>query len=127
MSISEIKDIATIAQSAATVIAIILGGWWTYSRFLKKREPYPRVKIEHHIFYKSIIKGKMLLSLGITISNIGNVWIRLESGEVKVSQILPPRDELLDIIKGNQGVMVTNWQALAVQYPTWKKNEFVTE
>jgi hypothetical protein len=40
-----------------------------------------------------------------------------------VSQMLPPQDELLGIIKGDQGVMVTNWQELVpVQHPTWKKD-----
>lgn len=115
MSLSAIKDFFAIVQSVATVIAIIVGGVWTYWLFVRKRQSYPRAKIEHKISHRPTLGGKVLLSVDTIISNIGDVLISVESGRISVSQMLPPQSQLLNIIKGNNEVMVTNWQNLASQ------------
>src|SRR6266851_4929717 len=99
ISLSTVRDIATIVQSIFTVAAVIIGGVWTYWLFVKKRQKYPSAKIEHQISHRPIASGNVLLSL--------------EKGKIRVSQVLPPQDELLDILTRKKGTQVTNWHLLS--------------
>src|SRR6266702_4870713 len=127
VSLSDLKDIATIIQSVATVSAIIIGGVWTYWLFIRKRQKYPRAKIEHRISHRPT-NGKILLSIDVIISNSSDVLLLLESGKVLVSQVLPPQAELLSILNGSPGTEVTDWRALVpLRNPTWKKGELELE
>lgn len=110
--VSLLKDISATAQSIVTIIAVIIAGLWTYGLFIRNRLSYPRAKIEHNVSVRQVGKGKALLSVEVVISNAGSVLMRLESGEIRISQMLPPQDELLAIIQGDQGISVTNWQNL---------------
>src|SRR5260370_16930816 len=98
ISLSTVRDIATIIQSIFTVAAVIIGGVWTYWLFVKKRQKYPSAKIEHQISHRPIANGKVLLSVNAVSSNSGNVLLSLEKGKIPVSQMLPPQNELLDIL-----------------------------
>ncbi len=113
ISLSTVRDIATIVQSIFTVAAVIIGGVWTYWLFVKKRQKYPSAKIEHQISHRPIANGKVLLSVNAVISNSGNVLLSLEKGKIRVSQVLPPQDELLDILTRKKGTQVTNWHLLS--------------
>lgn len=113
ISLSSISDIATIIQSLITSGALILGGVWTYWLFVKKRQKYPSAKIEHEISHRPITNDKVLLSVNIIVSNNGNALLSLKEGKIRVNQMLPPKDELLDILTRNKGTRVTNWQLLS--------------
>lgn len=128
ISWSNVKDIAALIQSAATVIAITVGGIWTYWLFVRKRQKFPRAKIEHRISHRSTVNGRLLLSVDAIISNTSDVLLSLVSGKISVSQMLPPQAELLNILNGGQGTEVTDWQALVpLRNPTWKKGELEIE
>ena len=113
ISLSAIKDIATILQSIITFIAIIIGGVWTYWLFVKKRQKYPSAKIEHQISHRPTANGKVLLSVIAIVSNFGDVLLSLKEGNISVSQMLPPQGELLDILNSSEGTRVTNWHLLS--------------
>jgi flagellar biogenesis protein FliO len=49
MKLSDIKDIADVIQALFTSLAFIIGGAWTYLLFVRKRQRFPRAKIEHQI------------------------------------------------------------------------------
>ena len=98
LPLSTLKDIATIVQSVITVAAVILGGIWTYWLFVREREKYPSAKIEHRICHRPIANGKILLSIDATVINSGDVLLALVSGNMTISQMLPPQDELLEIL-----------------------------
>lgn len=58
MELSMLKTFFEILESALTGIAIIVGGFWTYKMFVKKREKYPRASINHCIIEKILITGR---------------------------------------------------------------------
>ena len=113
LSLSTVKDIATIVQSIFTVVAVITAGVWTYWLFVRKRQKYPSAKIEHQISHRLIANGKVLLSVNVLVSNLGNVLLSLKEGKIRVNQMLPPQDELLDILTSSEGTRVTNWHLLS--------------
>jgi hypothetical protein len=128
LSWAEVKDIADSIQATATAIAIVVGGIWTYLLFIQKRQKFPRAKIGHQVTQRIIGKGKLLLSIDTIISNDGDVLLSLKSGEISVRQMLPPKAQLLDILNGEPGSEIRQWQPLVpIRNPTWQKGELEIE
>lgn len=75
-------------ESIVTIIAIIIGGIWTYVLFIKNREKYPKAKINHQI-EEVTISEEILIRLKIEIINLGKVKLPIKSGEVRLQQIKP--------------------------------------
>lgn len=78
-----------IVQSAATVIALIVGGIWTYRLFIQQRQEQPRLKIEHKISHRRMPNGETLLSVDEMLSNPGTTLVALRSSETRIIQLLP--------------------------------------
>ncbi len=52
----KIKDIAQIAQSIVTILALIVGGIWTYNVFIVQREDVPQLNIKHTVTLRGLLK-----------------------------------------------------------------------
>ena len=104
ISLTNMKDITAIVQSLFTVLAIVIGGIWTYLLFVRTRQRYPRLKITHQISHWAVNHEKAVLSLSVVISNIGNVLISIEPGTIEISQP-PAEDELSNIPVGRHVVI----------------------
>lgn len=102
MGLSNLKTLFEIIESALTGIAIIVGGFWTYKMFVKKREKYPRALISHCIFEKKLHDKTKLVHLIIELKNIGTVLLSLVSYDIRISQVLPLDDDLKNIISKNE-------------------------
>jgi hypothetical protein len=98
-ALNTVKDLFDIAQALATVIAIGVGGAWSYLLFVRTRQKYPRAKLEHKITHRNIPDGKILLHVGVTISNEGDVLLSLISTQTRIQKVLPVADHILDSIK----------------------------
>jgi len=95
-------------ESYITILAIILGGYWTYMLFIKKRQKYPRADMLHDIKHVPLSDKKTLLTLNVKIINIGDVMISIESGEVRVQQVLPVPEEILEEIQKGEDPVKEN-------------------
>lgn len=105
MDLNTLKGIIDVTAASATVIAIIVGGYWTYMLFVKTRQKYPRAKIEHNITQKHLSHNKLLLHVAINISNTGSVLLSPISGEIRIQQLIPLSFEIQDSInKGKDPV-----------------------
>ena len=101
MELTNLKTFFEILESALTGIAIIVGGFWTYKMFVKKREKYPRASITHCIFEKNLTDGKKLIHLFIELKNIGAALLSLVRYDLRISQVIPLNNELANIISKN--------------------------
>lgn len=70
------KDIADIASSAITALAVIIGGAWAYFKFAKGRTYRPRVEMQLAGQWW-LAEGKVLLQVRITIKNVGSSKLKL--------------------------------------------------
>jgi hypothetical protein len=84
-----ISKLIQSAEAILTMVAIIIGGFWTYSLFIRHRQKFPRAKIVHEVTDHKLPNNKVLLHSKIIIQNIGEVLISLVSGEVRILQMLP--------------------------------------
>ena len=89
LSLSDALAIAQITQALATVAAVIVGGYWAYRKYILGGEDFPRVKVEHKVVSRKIDENRTLLSIYITVTNIGEVFIRLDPMLMQVRQLLP--------------------------------------
>ncbi len=92
MDIGFWKDLADTVQGF-TVFAVAIGGSVLY---LLRRQRFPRAKIEQTIHHRSIDAERLLLFVVVTITNCGEVRIRMEDGVTWVRKIMPGAPEFLD-------------------------------
>jgi hypothetical protein len=85
----DIKTKIEIISGVLTSLAILAGGIWTLIRYLQNRQRYPRVAVKHQVIQKSLGNGKILLHVITEVDNLGDVLIKLESGEIRLLQVLP--------------------------------------
>lgn len=102
VSLSRFREIADIIQIAVTVAAVIVGGVWSYWLFVKNRQRYPRASIAHSITHRHIGGGKLLLHVGVTISNVGDVLLSLVSLETRIQQVLPLAGKVREALASGQ-------------------------
>jgi hypothetical protein len=62
---------AAILQTFVEIIAIVMGGLWTYLTFIKDRLDYPYSKQEHKIHYWHIDERRIYLSVIVLFVNSG--------------------------------------------------------
>jgi len=89
------KNLADALQAVATAAALAVGGVWTYLLFVRRRQKYPRAELTHTWHHALITHDKRLLRVGLSISNIGDVLIPLQHGELRLRQIVPPYPEVM--------------------------------
>ena len=68
-NVAIVKDVAVALQSLATVIALLVGGFWTFRAFVKTRGKHPRAKIEHQVSFRLLPDDSHLLILDVFVEN----------------------------------------------------------
>jgi hypothetical protein len=84
-----IKEKLEIIQSIVTIFAVLVGGFWTYTLFVKERENYPHATIEHALSHIALSKGINLLRVSMTVKNTGTSILEIKKMFIRVQQILP--------------------------------------
>lgn len=133
MTLTDIETALNIFQSLITMIAIVVGGIWSYMLFVSRRQKYPRAKIEHQVSFRPVVSGKLILSLDVTITNQGDVLLSLISWEIKAKQMLPPTEQLAQFLlleskeKSPIAPEVIVWDTIAARKDEHKKGLFEIE
>lgn len=84
-----IKDKIETIQVIITIAAVVVGGFWTYSLFIKERENYPHANIEHKVSHVQLSKDTILLRVSIVVTNTGNSRLVIKKSDIRIQQILP--------------------------------------
>ena len=92
-----------VALNIAQVIALIVGGWWAYTRFIRQREGMPRADLKHEVRHFDLPDGRRLLRVIEQINNTGDVLLQLQRRITRLQQILPMEGAPLESLeKGDQ-------------------------
>jgi hypothetical protein len=83
------KEWAETIQHVATLAAIIVGGLWAVLHFRLRRQKWPRANIAHSALDHSLPQGTRLLRVTLTVSNAGEVLLRLKDGLIRIHQMRP--------------------------------------
>jgi hypothetical protein len=118
------KDVADLAQSLFTILAICVGA----ALYFKQRRRFPRAKITHQIVDKAVSPDKILLRVVVTVENQGEVLLCLQSGFAGVQQVAPCPEALIESVKTNgdivkAGKQEAEWDTLAEKEITFTRKE----
>lgn len=88
----KLKESIDITKGIITILAIIIGGFWTYNIYVKERRHFPHANIEQTVEHISLSEKINLLHVTITLMNDGASRLFLKKGFVRIQQILPEPD-----------------------------------
>lgn len=116
-SIEKFKNAAGAVQSVAAVIAIVVGGIWTYDLFIKQRKGVPQANVSHAVSFKQVSDTQVWVHVAVHFENTGETILRLVDGEARVQQILPLAADIAGAMTRNRdpvaaGKRVTPWPTL---------------
>jgi hypothetical protein len=83
------KEFLEALQAIATIVAILVGGWWTYTLFVAQGGFSPGIKIDYDISSKALSRNTVLLHLRVRAENTGRSLVEWGEADVRVQQILP--------------------------------------
>lgn len=85
------KDPFDGLQSVLTIMALFIGGWWTWRAFVQGRQGYPRCDITLHATHRALDDGSALLHVQVSLCNHGSVLAELDrhAGFARVQRVLP--------------------------------------
>jgi hypothetical protein len=78
-------------QAVATVVAIVLGGIWTYRLFIAQRQGFAHANFEEKISSVALTDQVRLVQVILKLENIGHSLIKVTDATVKIQQVLPIR------------------------------------
>ena len=104
------------AANAAQVGAIVVGGWWAYTRFIRQREGFPRASLEQSVTHRKLTGEHTYLSVALGVQNTSTVLMRNKSVRTDVFQVLPVHPDversLADGTTIPEGEPHANWHPL---------------
>ncbi len=98
---STIQDWAPTFNEILQALAIIIGGWWTYHKFVLGRLSYPQANIEHDISSIILDEHLVLVKVQIIISNIGNTLLTINECDTRIMQLKPVPASLSGLMEKN--------------------------
>jgi hypothetical protein len=73
MSLDDWKNIFSIVQSVATILALAVGGVWAYTKFVYRREKEPRAEVDIDLGFVGIQDKRRLVEVSVYLENKGDV------------------------------------------------------
>ena len=78
MSLTLAKDLASIFQSVATPLALIIGGAWAYRRYFSEEGNYPHIETAADVVFVGQQGGFWIVELVGILENKGKVRHKIE-------------------------------------------------
>jgi len=108
------KDLSEVLKNYATFGVFIIGGFWAYLTFIRKREKYPCANLNHKIIHRKLDDNKIFLRVTVEIHNNGITIMYLDRKLVRVQQMIPWPKEALELIAKKERIEEQNAE---VQWP----------
>jgi hypothetical protein len=101
----------------AQVIALGVGGYWTWSRFIKQREDFPRATLEQVAAHRELGSEHTFLRVAVKVDNVSTVLLTTEKVRTDVYQVLPVTPEASEALAAGElvpaGKRDARWPCIA--------------
>lgn len=92
-SAEQVELWSSAAANAATVVAIIVGAWWTYSRVISQRTEQPRATLSYRAAHRTLSEETSLLRVSVRAATSGTVLLgvrelRCENPESRTAKLI---------------------------------------
>jgi hypothetical protein len=114
---TDVEAWSNVASNAAQVGAIVVGGWWAYTRFIRQREEFPRATLEQVVTHRELDGDHTFLRVSVKVDNVSAVLLRTETVRTDVFQVLPVTEETGKALQAGQlvpdGSRDARWPCIA--------------
>jgi hypothetical protein len=86
------KDAVAVLSEIFKVLAIIVGGVWTYRAFIQNRIGYPQAEARLDVEHLKMENGDLLLRITTNLKNVGQSLLPITKYHIRVQQVLPTLD-----------------------------------
>ncbi len=121
----------SIAQAVATIIAIMLGGFFAWRRGFIFRHEQPHVTISHDVTHRQIGHGYVHIEVTATLSNSSRVKMEFHDGLFTVEQLAPlshkDAERLFETLFEKDLYEIPKWPLLRERRLEWSKDELIVE
>lgn len=100
--LERVKDWFAVVQSLATVISLIVGGWWVYAKFVRAQEKYPNIEFLADINPVGSQAGSLIVELIAYVENKGKAQHQMDNFTFDLNALLPQDPVLPDARWGGQ-------------------------
>jgi hypothetical protein len=83
------KERIEMVKNIVTIVAFLVGGYWTYTNFILERRAYPHASIEQKISHIPLSDQINLMRIEIGLTNTGNAILVSRRQLIRIQQILP--------------------------------------
>lgn len=106
--LEQLGQLASTIESIATVVALLIGGVWTYQRFVRTRESHPKIEFSVDVTFVVKQRGNWLAEAIAVVENKGLVRHDIVTFTFDIRYLLPtdsiePRDGFLAYIPHSGG------------------------
>lgn len=98
-TLETVKLVSDVASNAATIAAVLVGGFWTYWAFVRERTRWPRANLELVMSHRELSADKTLLHVKVKVNNSGRGLMKLTELWVDVRRVLPLSDEVAEELR----------------------------
>ena len=128
----ELSDAASTVLSGVTILAVVIGGYWTYMLFVRNRTVYPRAEVSHSIMHWDIDEDKYLLRIDVTVKNLGEVLLPIELLRIHIYCMKPWSDKVIATLEGatnatRYGETEAGWERVKSKAVTFPRGDFEIE
>jgi hypothetical protein len=102
---------SNVAANAAQIGAILVGGWWAYTRFIRQRESFPRATLQQVITHRELNDAHTYLRVALKIENTSTVLLPNKQARTDVYQVLPLSPEVEQALE--RGELIPDGKAYA--------------
>jgi hypothetical protein len=113
-----LNQLAGALQSVATVVALLVGGIWTFRIFIKNRLNRPCANVTHVVTTKLLSGHGMLVHVGVQVKNDSAVLMRLATGEIRLVPVLPLDDATASALASAAELVRDRSSEPEVQWPS---------
>jgi hypothetical protein len=87
-------------SNVAQILALLVGGLWTYRVFVRQRLDWKRACLQHEVTILSRSQDWMVIRVRVCIQNIGSVVIVFAHGSTQIFQVSPVSEQIAKIVAG---------------------------
>lgn len=128
---ADVKSWSDVLANVVQVVAIAIGGWWAYAKFIRQREEWPRATLEQAIARRKLSASQTLLRVSVGVKNAGTVLIDITDIRVYIYQVLPLTDDTTKTLEGGDlvadGAIEATWPCLHSRVKEWEPHEACIE
>jgi len=102
------EQIAGAFESIATIIALIIGGIWTFRLFIKNRLNKPRAQFTHEVEIRDLGEQGFLIHVGVKVYNQAPLLMTITYGEVRLVPMIPLSSEIVMLVQEKKSPLHVN-------------------